>query len=298
MTDILDLIDNVTQNLCACGCGTQLADDGPSAWFASQDCQGSWADSHATDPDDVYDRDDAGDGWMYDAVVTGQPAADHAALIDFVASTVNPEAIRGRRGIITAAEDTRVWIGEQEVTNWVVPGSIRIQLHTSTPDNGSVIRLSAAESAWHGWSAVDEAMAARLNDLPDASVTITGYWDPPPVNITPIMDEICCWLDANRIDYRSVPIEAVPLVFENRIFCPVYVRTPAGELWVDRRSDSVRSKMTCVRLRVPPPSALKPWLASGRSLPALRWLKDKLACRRMHMAYGRRLRSRRRRGRR
>lgn len=185
MTDILDLIDNATQSLCACGCGIQLHPDGPSAWFASQDCQRRWGDSHATNPGDVYDRDDAGDGWMYDAMVTGQPAADHGALIDLIASTVNPEAIRGRRGIITAAEDTRVWIGEQEVTNWVVPNSIRVQLRTSiewsTADDPPVTRQWLNE---------------RIQGLQDASMTITGYYDQSPLREAPLTVCYEPWLAA------------------------------------------------------------------------------------------------------
>lgn len=56
--DILDAIDAATEQRCACGCGRPLPADGLSAWFASQDCQHQWHQRHATEPDDVYDRDD------------------------------------------------------------------------------------------------------------------------------------------------------------------------------------------------------------------------------------------------
>lgn len=219
MTDILDLIDNATEHRCACGCNTQLPEGGPSAWFASQECQGRWNESHATDPGAVLDREDP--------------------FIDYDAAWWTPE-----------------------------------------------------------WSAADAAAYERINGLRDVSGTITGYWDPPPVNINPIMDDIIRWLAANRIDYRSVPIEAVPAIFDNRIFCPVYVRSQAGKLWVDRRSDSVRTRMVRARLRVPPPPVLGPWLASGSLLPVLVWAKRRLARHRMHTSYSSRLRSRRRRNRR
>lgn len=47
MTDILDLIDNATEQRCACGCGTRLDPDGPSAWFASEWCQKRWNEARA-----------------------------------------------------------------------------------------------------------------------------------------------------------------------------------------------------------------------------------------------------------
>ena len=50
MTDILATIDAATQNLCACGCGSKLAVDGPSAWFASEDCQARWSAARVPDP--------------------------------------------------------------------------------------------------------------------------------------------------------------------------------------------------------------------------------------------------------
>lgn len=313
MTDILDLIDNATEHRCACGCNTQLPEDGPSAWFASQDCQRRWNESHATDPADVYNRPDGGDGWSRDAMVVGD------------GSSFAP---------------TRFFLGDQEITDFVVPGSLafeRAATTTTTADasaaieaymrtvvvpesmegrSGLVSSVTWVDEVREYWSAAPSAgylrpvleaatpgtwpdyVVDRIEALPDASVTITGYWDPPPVNVHAIMDDIIRWLSANRIDYRSVPIEAVPAIFDNRIFCPVYVRSRAGKLWVDHRSDSVRTRMVRARLRVPPPPVLEPWLASGSLLPVLVWAKRRLARHRMHTSYSSRLRSRRRRNRR
>lgn len=57
-TDILAAIDAATEQRCACGCGQPLPAGGLSAWFASQDCQHQWHQRNATDPHEVYDRDD------------------------------------------------------------------------------------------------------------------------------------------------------------------------------------------------------------------------------------------------
>lgn len=306
MTDILDLIDNATEHRCACGCNTQLAPDGPSAWFASQECQRRWNESHATDPADIYNRPDGGDGWSRDAMVVGDGPS---------------------------FAPTRVFLGDQEITDFVVPGSLSFEAFSRTviaPESmegrsGLVHYATTADGVsyswldetrdywspptpppdymtpWFEWPAartVDGSAYERIAGLQDATGTITGYWDPPPVNINPIMDDIIRWLAANRIDYRSVPIEAAPAIFDNRIFCPVYVRSRAGKMWVDRRSDSVRTKMVRVRLRVPPPPVLEPWLATGSLLPVLVWAKGRLARHRMHTSYSSRLRSRRRRNRR
>lgn len=58
MTDILDQIDAATAGLCACGCTRSIPADGLSAWFASQDCQHRWHQRNATEPHEVYNRDD------------------------------------------------------------------------------------------------------------------------------------------------------------------------------------------------------------------------------------------------
>lgn len=57
--DILDQIDAAVQELCACGCGSLLSPDGPSAYFASQSCQDVWHAAQATDPQEVYRAPDA-----------------------------------------------------------------------------------------------------------------------------------------------------------------------------------------------------------------------------------------------
>lgn len=61
MTDILDLIDNATEHRCACGCGSKLAEAGPSAWFASENCQARWSATRVGSAPDPFDEalDDA-----------------------------------------------------------------------------------------------------------------------------------------------------------------------------------------------------------------------------------------------
>jgi hypothetical protein len=57
--DILDTIDAAVQELCACGCRQPLTPDGPSAFYASPECQRRFMEAQTTDPHDVYRRDDA-----------------------------------------------------------------------------------------------------------------------------------------------------------------------------------------------------------------------------------------------
>jgi hypothetical protein len=57
--DILDRIDAAIEERCACGCSRPLHPNGPSGFFASQDCQARWHARLASDPHDVYERDDA-----------------------------------------------------------------------------------------------------------------------------------------------------------------------------------------------------------------------------------------------
>jgi hypothetical protein len=58
VTDILDRIDAATADLCACGCNQPLDPHGASGWFAEQACQQRWNEQHATNPHDVYRRND------------------------------------------------------------------------------------------------------------------------------------------------------------------------------------------------------------------------------------------------
>lgn len=57
--DVIAAIDAAVEEKCSCGCGRQIRDDGPSAYFATQRCQAIWMDRQVTDPGDVYERDDA-----------------------------------------------------------------------------------------------------------------------------------------------------------------------------------------------------------------------------------------------
>lgn len=58
MTDILSTIDDAVEQRCACGCGRHLRHDGPSMWFASDECQTRWSEQHAHNPREVTGRPD------------------------------------------------------------------------------------------------------------------------------------------------------------------------------------------------------------------------------------------------
>ncbi len=62
--DILDRIDDVVEERCACGCGRSLDPDGPSGFFASAHCQQLWHGRQVTDPAAVYGREDAAVVWV------------------------------------------------------------------------------------------------------------------------------------------------------------------------------------------------------------------------------------------
>jgi hypothetical protein len=61
--DILERIDCLVAEAetarCGCGCGRPVLPDGPSADFATQDCQRTWHGRQSTDPDRVYNGPDA-----------------------------------------------------------------------------------------------------------------------------------------------------------------------------------------------------------------------------------------------
>lgn len=59
MNDILARIDAAVDGLCACGCATQLRPDGPSQWYATEECQTVHMDRLVTRPYDVYSRPEA-----------------------------------------------------------------------------------------------------------------------------------------------------------------------------------------------------------------------------------------------
>ncbi len=81
MTDILDRIDAAVAEQCACGCGITLRPDGPSGWFATQDCQRRWADQNVHDPGDVYRRADANDWTIHRQPERNEPTWTAAADI-------------------------------------------------------------------------------------------------------------------------------------------------------------------------------------------------------------------------
>lgn len=58
LQDIDASIDNARQEFCACGCGVRLRADGPSFYYATQDCQTTAMRSGTRDPDAVQFRRD------------------------------------------------------------------------------------------------------------------------------------------------------------------------------------------------------------------------------------------------
>lgn len=57
---VVDAIDAAVDGLCGCGCKTRIRPDGPSVYFASQECQSRWANSTQVDnPGEVYRGEDA-----------------------------------------------------------------------------------------------------------------------------------------------------------------------------------------------------------------------------------------------
>lgn len=57
--DLLARIDELTGNMCVCGCGRRIKPNGASTDFARPSCQRTWHRQHATNPQDVYQRRDA-----------------------------------------------------------------------------------------------------------------------------------------------------------------------------------------------------------------------------------------------
>lgn len=65
-------VDDITaavDGLCACPCRQPIPPVGASAYFAGPDCQRRWHSDRATDPEQVYDRDDAAAYPRVDAAV-------------------------------------------------------------------------------------------------------------------------------------------------------------------------------------------------------------------------------------
>lgn len=56
---VVDAITAAVEELCGCGCKSKLDPNGPSAYFATAACQRRWTGTQATDPQDVYLREDA-----------------------------------------------------------------------------------------------------------------------------------------------------------------------------------------------------------------------------------------------
>jgi hypothetical protein len=89
MTDILAQIDAVTDERCACGCEQPLDPQGASGWFAGQACQQRWQERQATDPHDVYRRNDP------------------AYVIRTAARWVPPETVEQQEARLAARQEAR-----------------------------------------------------------------------------------------------------------------------------------------------------------------------------------------------
>lgn len=65
--DILDVVDDAVESRCACGCGKKLDPSGDSVWFAGPACQTRFHARNATNPQEVWNSDDAApsyrNGW-------------------------------------------------------------------------------------------------------------------------------------------------------------------------------------------------------------------------------------------
>lgn len=80
--DVLDRIDDALAERCACGCGRPLSPTGPSAWFATDQCQWRWHGARATGPDDVYGRPDAAPCPASDRAVVPLTPGEHLVVMD------------------------------------------------------------------------------------------------------------------------------------------------------------------------------------------------------------------------
>jgi hypothetical protein len=72
--DALAHIDDAVEARCACGCGKRLASTGPSAWFATAECQQLFYARQTHNPAEVWNRPDAAPVYLDDA--RAAPLAD------------------------------------------------------------------------------------------------------------------------------------------------------------------------------------------------------------------------------
>lgn len=105
----LAAIDATVDGRCACGCGKELGPDAASAWFASEYCQLRWAGRRATDPGDVYRRDDAARTSLVDRADPPLTGSDRPS--EFMPALVDPEVIRP----VSDAERERVRRGFEQL---------------------------------------------------------------------------------------------------------------------------------------------------------------------------------------
>lgn len=280
MTDILNLIDNATEHRCACGCNTPLHPDGPSAWFASQECQRRWNETHATDPADVYNRPDGGDGWSRDAMVVGDGPS---------------------------FAPTRFFLGDQEITDFVVPGSLSFEAFSRTVvtaesmEGRSGLISATSPAAWSVTGAMADWLSANLGDsirlrydttpLADVSPTVTYSYTTPDGVLSytespgfTVYDETAGWM--------ALPTTARPSLWPA---LGAVAPAPWPDYVMDRIEGLPDASMTITGYFEPAAAMLLFGNAYLRVPDRWRTRED---IRRMHMSYSSRLRSRRRRNRR
>lgn len=129
-------VDDLTaaiEGLCTCPCRTPLDPAGPSAYFATQDCQRRWMRTTQADrPDDVEGRPDAMPGYTTTAYTyrAGDPIPlDQVTEADEVRAVREPELAYRRHCTacdVTAVPDTtdRVEHLTVDITNELAPGSV------------------------------------------------------------------------------------------------------------------------------------------------------------------------------
>lgn len=66
--DVLDAVDDEGRMRCACGCGRVITDRSPSAYYATPECQQTWMQRQARNPEQVYQRPDAHESIHADVV--------------------------------------------------------------------------------------------------------------------------------------------------------------------------------------------------------------------------------------
>ena len=193
---ILTRIDATVEGRCACGCGTRLDPDGPSAWFAGERCQRRYQQAQATNPGDVLDRPETGlaHDLLHVLLVVWCPACRRGTDLPAGDRTVYPccgTPLPDLTGTVERAEGSDGW--------W---------LTIESPDVGATRTFLPVERAValgrHEWRYELRRMWLRLQcDLiGDGRVPyeLLAEEERAPIH---------AWVDAHSVDHRLVPVDAV-----------------------------------------------------------------------------------------